>query len=98
MKTEITNPFITGGYLSPEYFCDRAEETKRITDAISSRRNMTLISLRRMGKTGLLKHVKFQLEHSKKPFAVIYADLLPTMNSNEMLNSISSALYRVRKK
>jgi len=97
MKTEITNPFITGGYLSPEYFCDRAEETKRITDAISSRRNLTLISLRRMGKTGLLKHVKFQLEHSKKPFAVIYTDLLPTLNGNEMLNTISSALYRVRK-
>jgi len=97
MKTEITNPFITGGYLSPEYFCDRAEETKRITDAISSRRNLTLISLRRMGKTGLLKHVRFQLEHSKKPFAVIYTDLLPTLNGNEMLNTISSALYRVRK-
>jgi uncharacterized protein len=97
MKTEITNPFITGGYLSPEYFCNRTEETKRITDAISSRRNLTLISLRRMGKTGLLKHVKFQLEHSKRPFAVIYSDLLPTMNGNEMLNSVSSALYRVRK-
>jgi hypothetical protein len=50
-----------------------------------------------MGKTGLLKHVKYQLELSKKPFAVIYVDLLPTMNGNEMLNSVSSALFRVRK-
>jgi hypothetical protein len=65
--------------------------------AISSKRNITLISLRRIGKTGLLKHVKNQLEHSKKPFAVIYVDLLPTMNGNEMLNSVTSALYRVRK-
>jgi AAA+ ATPase superfamily predicted ATPase len=97
MKTEITNPFITGGYLSPEYFCDRTDEKNRMMDSISSRRNLTLISLRRMGKTGLLKSVKYQLEHSKKPFAVIYTDLLPTMNGNEMLNSICSALYRVRK-
>lgn len=97
MKGRIINPFITGGYLSPRYFCNRAEETKRVMDAISSRRNITLISLRRMGKTGLLKHVKYQLEHSKRPHAVIYADLLPTMNGNEMLNSISSALYRLRK-
>lgn len=97
MKAEISNPFVTGGYLGPEYFCDRAEETKRILNAISSRRNLTLISLRRMGKTGLLKNVKYQLGNSKKPFAVIYVDLLPTMNGNEMLNSISSALYRVRK-
>ena len=97
MKTEITNPFVTGGYLSPEFFCDRAEETKRLMDAILSRRNITLISLRRMGKTGLLRHVKYQLEHTKKAFIVIYADLLPTMNVNEMLNAVSSALYRVRK-
>jgi AAA+ ATPase superfamily predicted ATPase len=97
MKIEITNPFITGGYLSPEYFCNRTVETKRIISAISSKRNMTLISLRRMGKTGLLKHVRHHLEHSKRPVAVIYADLLPTMSGNEMLNSISSALYRVRR-
>ncbi|HAX96401.1 MAG TPA: hypothetical protein DCY35_07770 [Prolixibacteraceae bacterium] len=62
MKTGIINPFITGGYLSLDYFYDREEETKRILDAISSRRNLTLISLRRMGKTGLRKHVKYQLE------------------------------------
>jgi AAA+ ATPase superfamily predicted ATPase len=97
MKTEITNPFVTGGYLSPEFFCDRAEETKRLMDAILSRRNITLISLRRMGKTGLLRHVKYQLERTKKAFTVIYVDLLPTMNVNEMLNTVSSALYRVRK-
>jgi AAA+ ATPase superfamily predicted ATPase len=97
MKNEITNPFITGGYVNPEYFCNRAEETSRILGAISSKRNITLISLRRIGKTGLLKHVKNQLEHSKKPFAIIYVDLLPTMNGNEMLNSVTSALYRVRK-
>jgi uncharacterized protein len=97
MKTEISNPFITGGYLGPEYFCNRSEETKRILNAISSRRNITLISLRRMGKTGLLKHIKNQIENSKKPVAVIFVDLLPTMNGNEMLNSLSSALYRVRK-
>jgi len=97
MKSGIINPFITSGYVSPDYFCDRVEETKRILDAISARRNLTLISLRRMGKTGLLKHVKYQIEHSKKGSAIIYVDLLPTMNGNEMLNSISTALYRVRK-
>jgi hypothetical protein len=30
MKTEITNPFITGGYAGPEYFCNREDETKRL--------------------------------------------------------------------
>jgi hypothetical protein len=47
-----------------------------------------------MGKTGLLKHVKHLLEQEKKSPVVIYADLLPTMNGNDMLNALSSALLR----
>lgn len=97
MKEKITNRFVTGGYVSPDYFCNRLEESKRLQNAISSRRNLTLISLRRMGKTGLLKHVKYNLEHSENPYAVIYVDLLPTMNGNEMMSSISSALVRLKK-
>jgi hypothetical protein len=98
MKNPIANPFVTGGYAGPDYFCDRTEEVKRLSDAISSRRNITLISLRRMGKTGLLKHIKYQYEHTRRSNVIIYADLLPTMNCNEMLNTISTALFRVRKK
>jgi hypothetical protein len=97
MKSKITNPFITSGYIEPEYFCNRTEESKKLLSAISSRRNLTLISLRRMGKTGLLKHVKYLSEHQKNKYSVIYVDLLPTMNGNEMLNLISSALVRMKK-
>ena len=94
MKAKIKNPFVTGGYISPEYFCDRQQETSRLLRAISSKRNVTLISLRRMGKTGLLKHLKHLMELEKKSPAVIYVDLLPTMNGNELLNTLSSALLR----
>ena len=103
MENNITNPFVTGGYIGPEYFCDRQNETEILLKAISSKRNVTLISLRRMGKTGLLKHVKHFLEQTpngsrgnKKAVAVIYADLMPTMNGNDMLNNISSALLRLK--
>jgi hypothetical protein len=81
--------------MGPDYFCDRQHETNLLLQAISSRRNITLISLRRMGKTGLLKHVKHGLEQSKKPAVVIYVDLMPTMNGNEMLNTLSSALLQL---
>jgi AAA+ ATPase superfamily predicted ATPase len=97
MKSKITNPFITAGYISPEYFCDREEETKKILNAVSSGRNLTLISLRRVGKTGLLKHIKFNLEHQKKPIAVIYIDLLPSSDANDFLNTFSTALIRIRR-
>jgi uncharacterized protein len=94
MKNRISNPFITRGYVSPEYFCNRAAETNKLLRAVASKRNVTLISLRRMGKTGLLKHVKYLLEQKKHPPAVIYIDLMPTMNGNEMMNAMSSALVR----
>lgn len=97
MKKKISNPFVTSGYVGPEYFCDRDEETKRVLNAVSSGRNLTLISLRRMGKTGLLKHSKYLLENSEDHYAVIYVDLLPTMNVNEMMNSISSAVVQLKK-
>jgi AAA+ ATPase superfamily predicted ATPase len=52
-----TNPFLIAGYISPEYFCDREKETQKILSAIDNRRNITLLSLRRIGKTGLIKNV-----------------------------------------
>ncbi|MBN1416744.1 MAG: hypothetical protein JW973_16720 [Bacteroidales bacterium] len=46
MKKKIANPFVTGGYISPEYFCERQRETTHLINAIASKRNVTLISLR----------------------------------------------------
>lgn len=40
MKNKISNPFITGGYVSPDYFCYRQDETTRLLKAITSRRNI----------------------------------------------------------
>jgi AAA+ ATPase superfamily predicted ATPase len=97
MNSKIKNPFITGGYVSPEYFCDRKEEAEKLLKAISSRRNLTLISLRRMGKTGLLKHVRHILEETQKNTSVVYIDLMPTTNAGDMLNAVSSALVRVKR-
>ncbi|MBF1449790.1 MAG: ATP-binding protein, partial [Prevotella oris] len=56
MKT-INNPFITYGYKGNRYFCDRENETKKLIEALQNDRNVTLISPRRVGKTGLIKHV-----------------------------------------
>lgn len=96
MDREITNPFVTTGYISPKYFCNRKVETSKLINAISSVRNVTLISLRRMGKTGLLKHVQFLIEKDTTTRSVIYADLMPTMTGSEMLNTLSSALLRIK--
>lgn len=93
---KISNPFSTSGYVAPEYFCDRETETTQIVEAIRSSRNLTLISIRRMGKTALLKHVEHLLP--AKEYEVIYLDLMPTQSSAEFLNLLGTALINVRNK
>lgn len=52
----ITNPFLVYGYTGPDYFCDRKEDTQKLISALRNGRNITLMSPRRMGKTGLIKN------------------------------------------
>lgn len=93
---KINNPFTTSGYVSPEYFCNRESESGNIIEAIKSNRNLTLTSLRRMGKTALLRHVEYRLPD--KEFEFLYLDLLPTQSSAEFLNILGSALINVKNK
>lgn len=32
----IKNPFVTAGYISPEYFCDRETESKQLVSEITT--------------------------------------------------------------
>ena len=56
-KRTTGNPFSVVSYMGPEYFCDRVSETETLRHALANRRNITLISPRRMGKTGLIHHL-----------------------------------------
>lgn len=67
------NPFTVVGYQSPEYFCDREKETEAIRQAIFNNRPVNLISIRRLGKTALIRNVFHSLD--KKKFVPIYVDL-----------------------
>ena len=55
------NPFVLTGYIAPEYFCDRERESAKLLSALQNGRNVTLASPRRMGKTGLIHHLFYQL-------------------------------------
>jgi uncharacterized protein len=88
---KVNNPFLITGYHSPAYFCDRTAETKRIVSALKSHRNLTLISLRRMGKTGLIHHAFHQLSKEKN-FACFYIDIMPTNSLNDFVQQFSNAV------
>jgi len=95
-SVKLNNPFVTSGYVSPDYFCDREQETNHLLEAINSSRNIALISIRRMGKTGLLKHIKFLINEQFKNQEVIYIDLMPTQSAGDFLSFLGNALIQVQ--
>ncbi|MDR1023766.1 MAG: ATP-binding protein [Prevotellaceae bacterium] len=89
--TKIENPFFVVSYHSPAYFCDREEETKRASSALINGRNLTLLSARRIGKTGLIRNVFYHLQ-KKSGWRTLYIDLMPTANLNDFIKLLSTAV------
>ena len=88
---KINNPFITVGYKGSKYFCNRVEETNRLIENMRAGNSTSIISVRRIGKTGLIKHLLAQLPSEWKG---IYIDILDTENLNQLLNTITSAIIQ----
>ena len=41
---KLKNPFLTRGYAGADYFCDRANETRKLIAAFENDRDVTLIA------------------------------------------------------
>lgn len=87
----MNNPFVTNGYAGPEYFCDRIEETKYITDMLTNENNIALISPRRFGKTELIHHCFNQNEIKEKYYTFI-VDIYSTNSTTELVNMFGKAI------
>ena len=92
MKKNIVNPFICQGYESPEYFCDRIEETENMTSTFYNGRNITLISPRRLGKTGLIWNTFHHIKSENKDAICIYIDIFPTKSQSEFVRILGTAV------
>lgn len=92
MEKKPQNPFLLTGYISPEYFCDREKESAKLLSALRNGRNITLISPRRMGKTGLINHVFFQMMESSSDTACYYVDLYQTDSLQSLVKKFANAV------
>ena len=92
MKKNIVNPFICQGYESSEYFCDRVEETENMTSTFYNGRNITLISPRRLGKTGLIWNTFHHIKSENKDAICIYIDIFPTKSQSEFVRILGTAV------
>jgi|SRR5690554_273859 len=86
------NPFLISGYGGSEYFCDRREETESLIKLIKNQVNVSLFAFRRLGKTGLIKHVHNQLRNDKK-IICLYIDILATTELSEFTNMLATSIY-----
>lgn len=89
--TDASNPFLISGYISPKYFCDREDETKKLVKNIDNGNNVTLISTRRMGKSGLIKHC-FEQRSIKKNYTTFFVDIYATKSFNDFLLLMSKSI------
>lgn len=91
-KLAILNPFVVGRYISPNYFCDRKDETAFLIKQIENGRNVALISPRRMGKTGLVHHC-FHQDALTKNFHTFFIDIYATTSLTEFVYLLGKAIY-----
>lgn len=87
------NPFITTGYISEEYFCDRQKETEHLINMLKNGNNITLVSQRRIGKTGLIQHVFKKLKVDNE-LSTIYVDIFSTRSIEDFIKQLSEAIIK----
>lgn len=89
----MLNPFITRGYVSKEYFCDRESETKMLTQYIQGGNNVVLMAHRRIGKTGLIEHT-FAQPIIKDTYHTFFVDIYATKNYAEFVAALGKSILQ----
>jgi len=92
----IKNPFVTSGYLSAAYFCDRRQESEKVIREITNGNNIAIISTRRMGKTGLIRHC-FQSKELSNTFFNFYIDIYATKSLRDFVFTLSKVILETLK-
>ena len=89
--TNGINPFLTIGYISKTYFCDREYELKVLEKNIKNGINTTLISIRRLGKSALIQRLFEDLEAEN--FACIYVDIYACTHLKDFIEALALSIF-----
>lgn len=90
---QISNPFVVKGYVSKAYFCNREKEMETLRANFNNGLNTTLISHRRMGKTGLI-HYLFEGLSSDKSVVTIYVDIYASQSLSDFISLTTEAILK----
>lgn len=90
----MENPFVIKSYESKELFCDRKEELQLMLRNCINNTDMTLISQRRMGKTGLILRLFDELGKSHPEIHTIYLDIFASRNIDDFIKLLAEATMK----
>lgn len=90
----LYNPFVIGKYVGPDYFCDRKEETAQLCHHLKNGRNVTIMSDRRLGKTGLIEHT-FATQLPKEEYYTFLIDIYTAKNLRELVYLLATEVFKV---
>ena len=87
----MDNPFIIKNYKSKDLFCDREEELQLMLRNCQNQANMTLISQRRLGKTGLIFRLFDEIKTSYPNIQTVYLDIFASDNIDGFIKLFAEA-------
>ena len=90
----MDNPFIIKSYESKDLFCDREKELQLMLRNCINQSDMTLISQRRMGKTGLILRLFDELQTTKPDIHTIYLDIFASRNIDDFIKLLAEATMK----
>jgi AAA+ ATPase superfamily predicted ATPase len=85
------NPFLSVGYISKEYFCDREYELEILRKNVENGFNTTLISARRLGKSALIHRFFEDLEEEN--YTCIYADIYDCSKLKDFTETLALSIF-----
>lgn len=87
----VRNPFITSGYISADYFCDRRKESERLVREVVNGNNLALVSTRRMGKASLIRHC-FQFPEIRENYYTFFIDIYDSRSLRDLVFALSKEI------
>jgi hypothetical protein len=88
------NPFYMIPHTPSPYFCDRERETEDLVSYLTNGANVTLISPRRYGKTGLIYHVFDTVKERGLDYETYYVDIFATRSPDDFIAMLTEAISR----
>lgn len=89
----MNNPFVILPYASKELFCDRKAELETLVNFVENNTNITFISPRRIGKTGLIYRLFDEISEKKLPLLTFYVDISSSQNVADFNKLLSEAVF-----